>query len=209
MKNWIMENAKFDMACAKAEEVLKRISCANGYMVSTKSIMRAVEEITKTRILYRKFDFSKLAEGSGYESQICNMGAAMSVQSEASTSGSYEKTAYILLNEKETPEMIRFSLVHELGHLMTECESESRSEGYKISTHIDMDITSIPKEVLEDPGMEYLVDEQAANIFSLLVLMPQEAFVRALKKNDKISDIAILFGVESEAVKSRMMLLGE
>ena len=105
--------------------------------------------------------------------------------------------------------MIRFSLVHELGHLMTECESESRSEGYKISTHIDMDITSIPKEVLEDPGMEYLVDEQAANIFSLLVLMPQEAFVRALKKNDKISDIAILFGVESEAVKSRMMLLVE
>lgn len=209
MKNWIMENAKFTMAYAKAEAVSEKISCANEYMVSTKSIIRAVENLTKTRILYRKFDFSKLAEGSGYESQICNMGAAMSVQNEEISDGQYEKTAYILLNEKETPEMIRFSLVHELGHLMMDDEREGRDEGYKISTHIDMDITSIPKEVLESPNMEYLVDEQAVNIFSLLVLMPQEAFLRAFKKYDKMSDIAMLFGVELDAVKSRMMLLVE
>jgi Zn-dependent peptidase ImmA (M78 family) len=72
-----------------------------------------------------------------------------------------------------------------------------------------MDITSIPKEVLDDPNKAFLVDEQIANIFSLLVLMPQDAFIRALKNYDKISDIAKLFGVEPDAVKSRMLLLVE
>ena len=209
MKNWIMEDARFESAYTKARSVLGKINCESGYMVSTESIMRAVQELTQTRILYSKFDFSKLAAGSGYEKQICNMGAAMSVERKILFDGKEEKTAYVLLNEKETPEMIRFSLVHELGHLMTECGMEDQEEGYKISAHIDMDITSIPKEVLDDPNKAFLVDEQIANIFSLLVLMPQDAFIRALKNYDKISDIAKLFGVEPDAVKSRMLLLVE
>ena len=54
--------------------------------------------------------------------------------------------AFIFLNEQESPEMVRFSLVHELGHLMT--RTLDSFENFEASMHINMDITSISEELI-------------------------------------------------------------
>ena len=114
------------------------------------------------------------------------------------------RRASIFLNERETPEMVRFSLVHELGHLMT-IDWDSLDE-YHISTHIDMDITSIPQELLDNPEFEFLAEEQKANIFALMVLIPYDSLMRALSKYNSLAGVAKFFGVEKSAVISRLML---
>lgn len=77
-----------------------------------------------------------------------------------------------------------------MGHLMTaDIEPFINDEGYKISAHINMDITSYSdKTVSEQPT---LVCEEIANIFALLVLIPYNSLIYALNKYDTLNEVAI------------------
>ena len=165
-------------------------------MIPTATIIDTVEKMLKVDVRFALYDFTKLSSAMpGKKINLDDYGAAMAVDN---------NRVNILLNENETPEMQRFSLVHELGHLMT--QKEVVTQPYRVSTHIDMDITSIPKEILENPKYKFLVNEQVANIFALLVLMPYEMLVDAMKKQDSFEDVAKFFGVNECALDSRLQL---
>lgn len=194
---WFMR-PEFKLARECAKEVLKNIEYQYGSLVPTADIMGTVEKMTNVDVKFREIDFAKFDdEDTG--GHFSRYGAAMYV-----SPGEEKREARILLNQRETAEMQRFSLVHELGHLML--NNMHRSEnGFLFSSHIDMDITSIPEDRLNDED-QFLVGEQAANIFALLVLIPYDALIFAFKKYTSLDDIAKVFGVEKDAVVSRIML---
>lgn len=194
---WIMRK-DFEIAYAKADEVLAKIRYSSKEMIRTASIIDAVEEILHIDVKFTEYDFSRIPT-KNKSIDISNFGAAMCVSDHDG-----KTYATILLNEKETSKMQRFSLVHELGHLMTQ-PSEAFKE-YQVSTHIDMDITSIPDEVLNATENKFLINEQVANIFALLVLIPFDMLLKAMTKYDSLDKIAEFFGVEKNAVISRLRL---
>ena len=195
---WFMSRLEFKLARERAKEVLKNIEYQYGSLVPTASIMGAVEKMTNVDVKFREIDFAKF-DDENTEGCFSRYGAAMYV-----SLGEENREARILLNKRETAEMQRFSLVHELGHLIL--ENMHRSEnGFLFSSHIDMDITSIPEESIDDED-EFFIGEQAANIFALLVLIPYDALMFALKKYTSLDDIAKVFGVEKDAVVSRILL---
>ena len=194
---WNMRK-EFEIAYEKADKILKMVGIPRKGMMRTASIIDAVEEVLGIDVKFTDYDFSKLALNSK-TLDVSNFGAAMCVYK--SDKG---KFATILLNNKESTKMKRFSLVHELGHLMT--NRSDFSENYQVSTHIDMDITSIPDEVLDETENKFLIDEQVANIFALLVLIPFDLLMYAMRKYDSIGEIADFLGVEKDAVISRFWL---
>lgn len=188
---------EYKVAYKNANRVLSMIQPSGEDMIRTASVINAVEEILKIDVRFSDYDFSKLGDGTFDFTQF---GAAMCV---ADIDG--KRTASILLNEKETDEMKRFSLVHELGHLLTQPELTDFESGFRVSTHIDMRITSIPEEVLDDPQNDFLVKEQAANIFALAVLIPYDILLDVLKHKTH-EKAAKFFGVEVDALSSRKLL---
>lgn len=190
---WNMK--EFDIAYDKADVVLSKIAYKTDRMIPTSAVIDAVENILNVDVKFSIYDFSKIPPMANKKINFNAYGAAMAVDG---------NRVSILLNKNETPEMQRFSLVHELGHLMT--QPKLREQGFKVSTHIDMDITSIPKEILENPKYNFLIEEQVANIFALLVLIPYEMLVEAIEKFDLIEEAAAFFGVSESAFESRLLL---
>ena len=192
---------EFKIAYEKADEVLARIGYKRQEMISTSTVINAVEEMLGVDVKFTDFDFKKLSKNCKVD--FDDYGAAMCVSGDEGA-----RKAVVLLNERETPEMKRFSLVHELGHLMT--QNYVNNGGYQVSTHIDMDITSIPDEILDQQSNKFLIDEQVANIFALLVLIPYDMLCTALgevaKKKKTIEEVADFFGVEISALFSRLKL---
>lgn len=195
--SWAME--EFKIAYEKAELILSKMDYDPNKMIPTASIIDAVENELNVDVQFADYDFRKLTDNEGKGLSYADYGAAMCI-----IKADDGHIARILLNNRETPEMKRFSLIHEMGHLITR-PSLSEQE-FKISTHIDMDITSIPDKVLKKKKYSFLIDEQIANIFALLVLIPYDMLVKALVRLDSFEKVAIFFGVEKNALVSRMWL---
>lgn len=195
---WKMK--EFDIAYEKAELVLKEMNYDTNEMIPTSAIMDTVEKILGIDVKFTDYDFKKFNKKDKSSVKFEKFGAAMCVEKKDD-----EITATILLNERETPAMKRFSLVHELGHLITQDKLVvDENCGYQVSTHINMDITSIPNKIVKKHSV--LIDEQIANIFALLVLIPMDMLLSALKEHDSLEGVARFFGVEKNALISRILL---
>lgn len=170
-------------------------------MIYTDSVIDAVKHLLQIDIKFTDYDFSMLSKRPNMD--FSNYGAAMCVHEINN-----HRQAIILLNKKETPQMKRFSLVHELGHLMA--QKDMGLNKYFISTHIDMDITSIPEDILNQQNNKFLLDEQVANIFALLVLIPYNMLQKEIEsvkaKKKTWEETADFFGVEISALFSRLEL---
>lgn len=179
-------------------EALKLSSSLPGvFRVDTDEIVKLVEKETKYDIKVYSTDFSTLGiEGAS------DFGGFISIVKKQS--GKNKGQASIFLNSKNSTEMMRFSLMHEIGHLMM-FDLAPLDEGQTLlSAHIHANINFLSKDEIEkDP---YLEAEQAANIFALLVLMPKKMFDVA-SKIFSVDRLANLFGVTTEAVISRFMLM--
>lgn len=196
---WLIMREDFKCVYEKAEELLKNIRYEKGKMVSTSKIIDEVEKVTKTDVKFKEFNFSEIEDEKGKKGVFKDCGAAMYVSPGL---GKERGEARILLNDRESPKMQRFSLIHELGHLLL--EGQNSVDGYLFSTHIHMRLTSIPKKEYESD--DFLKKEQMANVFALLVLMPEDSFAYAIKEYDSFDDIGHMFGVTKDAVISRLML---
>lgn len=186
---------EFKIAYKKAQEVLEKISYRKDEMVRTALIIEAVEEILGIHVKFKEYNFKKLSN----EVDFSDYGAAMCILQKKE-----DIFALILLNERATTEMKRFSLIHELGHLITKPSIETQP--YQVSTHINMNITTIPDSILDDEKYAFLIDEQVANIFALLVLIPYDMLVEAFDRYHTLEEVSQLFGVEKDALISRMIL---
>lgn len=192
-----MFDERLKVAYDKSNEVLEELDYDVTKMVSTQDIIDIVERKVDCRILVSEISFSDVSE------KLKDYGAMM--WTELNSNG--QRIANIVLNKDNDSEFQRFSLVHELGHLMTVNSDDLfvEDEKYIVSTHIDYRVTNISKEEYENN--EFLLGEQYANVFALRILMPERIFFKKIKELDRISQVARFFGLTDEAVLSRIMLI--
>ena len=191
-----MARESYKIAEKKAQELLTEISPMLG-MLDTDKVVALVQDKTKYKVKVYRADFSELGIDG-----IENLGGFISVikKKESSSDG----IAAIYLNSKNSPQMMRFSLMHEVGHLMT-MDLEKLKVGHALaSPHISANIYYLNEEKIGND--KFLEDEQAANIFALSILMPEDKFLTACKQF-AIEDLAGIFGVTPEAVLSRCYML--
>ena len=193
------ENLK--IAYETSNEITGALSCKEDQMISTQEVIHLIREKYCSDISVIFTSFSKANIGQPY-------GAMM--KTELDNENIEPLKAHIIVNSDNDASFQRFSLLHELGHLVThawkkadEIKEKERNK-YVVSTHIDYKITSIGKEDYD--SSLYLKNEQIANIFALRVLMPSEQFYKKIEKYNNVSDVANFFGVPEDAVISRMMI---
>ena len=197
---WFMDE-RFRTAYEKAQEVLDVLNYSTG-PVDIDQIIKIIEIKENVDIKIRVESFS---EQETITERLARCGAAMSITEVKRPERSRpSKLARILLNGDWPYKNMRFSLAHELGHIITGnytvFDSASR---FSVSTHIDTDICSFSEEDLTD---ETLVKEQIANIFALFLLMPNPTFNLTTKLFEDKEQIATYFNVDVKAVHSRLEL---
>lgn len=168
-------------------------------------IFDAVKELTGYyEILIYKRSLSKFLniENMGIDCNTTTPGAMLSTRTSDG-----RKIAEIDLNIDMDANMQRFSAVHELGHLINELPNfsyETADDGKStISAHINQDITWLDDDAIGD--QDYLVFEQMANIFALLVLIRRDIKIKDIM-NGASKDLATRYGVTEDAVFSRVIL---
>ena len=193
---FFMYDERFNVAFEKADIVLQRLNLSSNDIVDISKLVDIVAELTETEISVKEIDFDRVVED-------CDYGAMMCV-----TKKDTKQFASILLNSSNKIDAAfkRFSLAHELGHLITNRFNLSEQENsFTLSTHINYTFNEIKKEDYEND--EYLINEEIANIFALKVLIPTKILVNLMieTKND-FEKIAKYFGVKENTIKARLDL---
>ena len=189
---WFMEDSKFELMRAEATKVLEKIGYYQnqGYAVSTDAVIDYIKQEYKKDIHIYGLEFSEI------DSSLKEYGAILMMK------GPQKKDVSIFLNTGNDKKFQRFSLAHELGHLIYFC-LEKKSEELIISTHINYKVTSISKEEWEND--EFVKEEQIANVFALKLLIPDSILNNLLDKYT-IPDVEELLGVPDGAVRETMKL---
>lgn len=203
----LMVIPEFNIAFEKAALITPRLPARDqgDVFVSLDDIVAAVKKVSgfsKISVNRQSFSALELSE------DLKKAGAMLSTMTHVNPdTNEEEKLARIIINSDYDPNMQRFSVAHELGHLITEIPNftyEEINDGkFTISTHVYADITYIPEEVCKKN--KYLIAEQVANIFALLVLIPDDIRIRDLKTYG-IDDLTGKYGVTEDAIYSRMLL---
>lgn len=203
----LMIMKEFDIAFEKAALINnKLIARTHGEgFVSLDDVVTVVKQVSNfSRISVNRQSFSDLK----IPDILKESGAMLSTMTRINESTKEEeKIAQIIINSDYNASMQRFSVAHELGHLITAIPNftyEEINDGkFTISTHINPDITYISQELCEKN--KYLVAEQVANIFALLVLIPDNIKIRDIKEKG-IDSLVNKYGVTEDAIYSRMLL---
>lgn len=209
-----MRRTEYQIAFQKAKEINKALEArgiSEDSFVPLDDVLDCVKNATgysDIRIL--KSSFSELfKEKRDINREMIEAGAMLSTETHRrADSEEVLKSAQLVVNSDISAEMQRFSIVHELGHLITEMpnfEYEVPDDGkFTLSTHINSDITYIEEKDCDKS--QYLVAEQAANIFALLVLLRRNIKIRDLVSNERVHRLAEKYGVTEDALFSRMLL---
>ena len=198
-----MFNEIFRNAYEKSDEVIGLLNYKGDKMVSTQDIITVVRDNYCPDIDISFASFSK----SGVKGKY---GAMM--KTDLYGNNNVPKRASIILNTDNDAAFQRFSLLHEIGHLVTTAWDstsilkDSDKNKFVVSTHIDYSLTNISTDDCEKDS--YLKNEQIANIFALRVLIPSESFYKKIKEYQDIQDVARFFGVTVDAIISRVMIGG-
>lgn len=193
-----MNDDRFNIAFEKSNLILEKIDTENNKMIDTQQVIDAVSEVTKTEIYVLKADFSGIKNAGRY-------GAMMSVVERGK-----KRKATIILNSNENidDKFRRFSLMHELGHLITgkynaQSNVDKKKTKFILSSYIDYALSHISEKEYAD---EFLLNEEIANIFALRVLLPLKPLMVEITKLKDLKKVAAHFGVPEEAVNSRLNL---
>ena len=196
---WFMDS-RFKVAFATAKQVVDEMNYKSG-AVDINEVIRVVEKLKGVDIKIVKEHFDNI------DSKFGKCGAAMSVwrgeNKECEENVKYE--AVILLNNVHPFAKMRFSLAHELGHIMSQIPAEvnAAERQFVVSMHINTNITSLE---ITPKSSQYEVNEQIANIFALLILMPSRVFTTVYDLLQDKKMVADYFGVAVDAVESRLKL---
>lgn len=104
-----------------------------------------------------------------------------------------DRTIYV--KEGLPPARARFTVAHEIGHIIANEDDESKSYGY-----IDY-----RRQMCGTTGTD---EEKFANAFAAALLMPADKVRDAVKFFESTSSLAEYFGVSSEAMTYRLQNLG-
>ena len=104
-----------------------------------------------------------------------------------------EKAYYIAIESEKSTLFKRFAFVHELSHILL-----NHVNNVQVSTHIASDF--------EYEGIDE--KENEANMFALMLLMPNVSFDLLYKRGMRVEELAKVYKVSLEAVLSRIKLVG-
>jgi Zn-dependent peptidase ImmA (M78 family) len=108
----------------------------------------------------------------------------------------YGSDPIILLNVADSPNRKRFTCAHEIGHFV------ARSNEYKDNNYEFVDLRGVLATMGRDPNEIY------ANEFAACLLMPKSEVTRMINNGDLPSQMAVKFGVSTEAISYRIKNLG-
>lgn len=204
-----MITPEFNIAFEKARlitDILARRTRKDVF-VALDDIIEAVKEVSGfSDVIVQRQSFSGLS--MPINDPAPTFGAMLSTMTRtSSTNGNKERVALLIVNSDNNANMQRFSVAHELGHLITDIPNftyeKTDDDRFTISAHVNPDITFIPES--DCINNNYLIAEQVANIFALLVLIPRDIKIRDLKEIG-IKKLTEDYGVTEDAVFSRMLL---
>ena len=185
------------IAYDRSDEILQNVPYAPNQMIDTNLIVACVRERYCPVIELYTMSFRKVKSANG---SMKDCGAMMRIEFDGKPN-----SASIILNSDMPGTFQRFSLMQQIGHLVTlPPDAQLNPDNFHVSTHINYDLSSITEEELESDY--YLMREQVANIFALRVLMPDRQFYRVMRELEDIRDAAVFFGLTKDAVISRMMI---
>jgi Zn-dependent peptidase ImmA (M78 family) len=203
---------EFNIAFKKAAEINRILALRSqkGKFVPLEDIIDAVKQVSHyDDIILTRASFLKLKISNDADKKLVSTcGAMLSTMSRKNpVTKQMEQIANLIINSDFDANMQRFSVAHELGHLITDIPNFSYEEiddgQSTISAHINADITYISEEECEDN--KYLVAEQVANIFALLVLIPYDIKIKDILETG-VKTLREDYGVTEDAIYSRMLL---
>lgn len=197
---------EFKIAFEKARLVNEKLHCISERFVALPDIVDAVKELSGYDIRTSFLDFTTLqtADNNSNEDNLVlkQAGAMLGTIVQGN-----QKKAQIVVNEVKSAQQKRFATVHELGHLITSIPNYSyvidNDGAFTLSTQINADITFISEE--DCASSDFLKAEQVANIFALLVLIPDEITIQKMTAEGPDA-LAEKYGVTPEMLYSRMLI---
>lgn len=195
---------EFNVAIEKAKEVngiLKEQGYYDCYIPLSK-IVAVVKQCSNYDIIEDcLIDFSKIVNNNKFN--VSDAAAMLSTHEKDD-----KREAKIFINDRKNRKIQRFAMVHELGHLITSVPNyqyEIPNDGrFTLSTLVSPDVTLISDKDCQKN--KFYMAEQIANIFALLVLIPENIKISDLSSLNKIEELSDKYGVVSEALFSRMLL---
>lgn len=162
------------------------LSKPNRESLYTDDIKKIIEDRFKVDIEIKSTSFKH------FECPACNAGAFMCRK---------KNKFVILVNADKSTAFQRFSIIHEMGHIVTGCLVESKQNAWIVSSDISYDIPSTPPK--KDKNQAY---EVIANIFALKVIIPMDMLLEQIKAGKGIKYIASYFMADADAVLARIKL---
>ena len=190
-------NEHLKIAYERSDEIIRSMSCDPERMIDADRIVEHVRRSCCPVIELHTISFAGFRSGL-VPTHGC--GAMTRINFDAGL-----RSAVIVLNSDMPAASQRFSLMQQLGHLVTlPPDAHLDPDIFHVSAQADLDLLRISEEELV--GSRYFLREQIANIFALRVLMPSEQFFRLMRQLRNIQTAASFFGVTEEAVIARMMI---
>lgn len=204
-----MINAKLRTAFDAAAKVNDRIREINGSLdtfLELTILINCVKEVSGYfDIDVESLSFSEVHKEHKTDKSLNEIEKAGAMSSTTEQDG--QKKARIIVNSDYPPEMQRFSVAHELGHLITAIPNftyvTENADKFTLSAHTNPDITYIKEEKYNNDN--YLLAEQVANVFALLVLIRDDIQIKDLT-NYGAKELGRRYGVTEEAIYSRLLL---
>lgn len=190
-------NENLKIAYERSDEIIRNIRYEPDQMIDTKLILDYVRRSYCPVVELYSMSFAKVQM---QDVPLKDCGAMMQIDFEGKP-----KAAAIVLNSDMPLVFQRFSLLQQIGHLVTlPPDAQLNPNNFHVSTNINYDLSRVTEEQLNSDY--YLLREQIANIFALRVLMPTGQFFRVMKDLGSVPAAARFFGLTEDAVISRMMI---
>lgn len=185
------------IAYDRSDEILQNVRYEPERMIDTNLILDYVRGRYCPVVELYTTSFAKI-QSPGIPVSEC--GAMMQIDFDGKP-----KSAAVVLNSDMPPAFQRFSLMQQIGHLVTlPPNAQLNPDNFHVSTRINYDLSSITEEELN--SNYYLLREQVGNIFALRVLMPTGQFFQKMRELGSVRLAATFFGLTEDAVISRMMI---
>ena len=188
-RSWWLRMEMINKSMLEADKILDEINSQDD-IISLEKVEKHIENKFQIKINTFRIKFP---------SEIEDCGAI--IKMEKNENG---RVANIIINTSHDIPFQRFSLAHELGHLVNSIDSLEYGKPI-MSTHISYDLNYITKEDYEND--ENLKNEQIANVFAIELLMPLNKFAKATQECSSINELALRFGVSIQAAISRIKMI--
>ncbi len=205
--------AKFNTAFEHAKKVVELLPKKNpeNPHVSLDEIINAVKQLAGFKDVVIKYQhFSDLDIPNRDENDpIQSCLSMVNVKSKVNPkTNERERTAHISIDIDSDRTMQRFAVVHELGHILMYIPNYTywleNSKRHTLSMYVHDDVSILIKG-RKYPNNQYLFAEVLANIFAIMVLIPDSIQPHDIQ-NIGIEEIAKRYGVSEAAIRSRLFL---